>query len=221
MRSATRAKPPADSGLLSADSTATRTPPPAAQRWINAQIEDHAKDEALVASEWYVLAFDVDVLQRASSLTAAPLLDERLFDQGDEVVELTVQLASGDFDISAPTRPLRLPRTGKSQGKARFDISPKHDGASTLTATFHKQGNFVQQLELTFDVGAARGMGLESVSRGRPVSAANVLFPRDVGLSIQPGIGGLRVHGVGTGRGARQAAGAIGATGERDRHRAR
>ena len=221
MRSATRAKPPADSGLLSADTTTTRTTPPAAQRWINAEIEDHAKEEALVASEWYVLAFDVDVLQRAESLTAAPLLDERLFDQGDDVVEVTVQLASGDFEISAPTRPLRLPRTGKSQGKARFDISPKHDGPSTLTATFHKQGNFIQQLELKFDVGAARGMGLESVSRGRPVSAANVLFPRDVGLSIQPGIGGYECMVWGPVAARAQAAGAIGASGECDRHRAR
>ena len=142
MRSATRAKPPADSGLLGADTTTSATTPPAAQRWINAEIEDHAKEEALVASEWYVLAFDVDVLQRAESLTAAPLLDERLFDQGDEVIELTVQLASGDFEISEPTRPLRLPRTGKSQGKARFDISPKHDGPSTLTANVPQEGQF-------------------------------------------------------------------------------
>ncbi len=190
-----RAEPPIDGGLLGAETAATLEvagtgPPPAAQRWINAEIEDHAKDVALTKGQWYVLAFDVDVVQRVDALAAARFLDDRLFEEGDDVIELTVQLAGEDFEIGDATRPLRVRRVGKSLGKARFDISPKHDGASSLTAAFHKKGNLIQQIDLKFDVGAAGATVLESVSLGRPLAAATVLFPRDVGLSIQPGVGG-------------------------------
>ena len=169
---------------------AIAAPPPVERRYINAEIAGHAKDKPLTAGDWYELAFDVDVTERADAWVATPLQDERLFAQGEEVVELTVELASDDFEIAEAKRRLRLPRTGKSQGKARFDVSPKRDGRASLTATFHKQGNFVQQLTLTVDVGAAKGIGLESVTRGRAISSAHVLFPRDVGILIQPGVGG-------------------------------
>src|SRR5262249_50672751 len=49
-----------------------RSPDAAAQRWFNAELEDHAPDEPLKNGEWYTLAFDVDVVQRDSGVAAAP-----------------------------------------------------------------------------------------------------------------------------------------------------
>lgn len=183
-----QAMPPAVPELPSLSTMTGAAPAPA--RYINAALEDHPKDDPLQTGGWYVLAFDVDTTANAQAVAAERFRDESVFTRGEEIVDLTVQLASNDFEIREPTRPLRVPRAGKSQGKARFDVSPRHDGRSVLTATFHKQGNFVQQIDIAFDVGAARGAVPESVSRGRSPSAASLLHPRDVGLSIQPGVGG-------------------------------
>ena len=180
-------------GLLGAESP---PPPPSSspaavdRRWINAELDDHAPDDPLTAGQWYTLAFDVDVTQRVSAVGTTLLADEVLFREGVNEVLLTVQLDSADFTISDPTRPLRLPRVGKSHTKARFDISPLRDGPSTIKATIHKDGNFIQQLDLTFAVGARRATAVEVTARGRPPSAASVVHPRDVGLSMSPAVGG-------------------------------
>lgn len=160
---------------------------PVEQRWINAEIDDHAPDESLKVNRWYTIAFDVDVSQRDTAVGTAPLAEENLFPEGIEEVRVTVQLDSADFEISEPTRPLRLARAGKSHTKARFEIRPQHDGASTLKATIHKDGNFIQQMDLTFSVGATYPTSVQVCARGRPPSAANVVHPRDIGLSISPG----------------------------------
>jgi hypothetical protein len=162
----------------------------AAGRWINAELEDHAPQEPLAMGEWYTLAFDVDVTQHASAIGSMPLLpDEQLFCAGIDEVLLTVQLDTTDFEVSDITRPLRLPRIGNSH-KARFDISPKHDGPSTLKATIHKNGNFIHQMELTFEVGTTESARVQVAGRGRPPSAVTVVYPRDAGLSISPVAGG-------------------------------
>jgi len=178
----TRGKPP------TVRPPAAEAPPE--QRWINAELEDHAPNQPLDVDKWYTLAFDVDVAQRGSAAGATPLDDAKLFAEETDEVQLTVQLDSDDFEISDRTRPLRLPRVGRSRGKARFDISPKHNEASTIKATFHKDGNFIQQMELTFDVGAKGATSVQVTSKGRPPSAANVVRPRDIGLSISPAPGG-------------------------------
>jgi hypothetical protein len=184
------AKPPSPARLpkpmAAAPSPAQPSPAPTEQRWINAEFEDHALDEALLVGRWYTLAFDVDVKARASSVAKTRVRDEQLFPEGTEEVQLMVQLDSADFEISEPTRPLRLPREGRSHTKARFDISPRHDGPSTVKATIHKDGNFIQQMDLTFEVGATRAMAVQVTARGRPPSAADLVQPRDVGLSISP-----------------------------------
>jgi CHAT domain-containing protein len=200
----TRGLPPFGGGVLSAgppppptwlepDGVKPPYPGPSsdtATRWINAELEDHAPDEPLATGHWYTLAFDVDLAQRATSIGSVVLADEKLFPESSDEVVLTVQLVSADFEISDCTRPLRLSRAGKSRTKARFDISPQHDGRSILKATFHKDGNFIQQMELAFDVGATRATPVEITARGRPPSAASVVHPRDVGLSMSPIAGG-------------------------------
>jgi hypothetical protein len=162
------------------------TPPP---RWVNAELEDHAPQEPLASGKWYTLAFGVDVTKRGVGSGPLPPV-EPLFPEGTDEVQLTVQLDSDDFEISDRTRPLRVPRVGRSHGKARFDISPRHDGSSTITATIHKDGNFIQQMELKFEVGATSAPSIQVTPRGRPVTAAAVLHPRDAGLLISPASGG-------------------------------
>ena len=172
------------------ESTMTQAPAPTAPRYINAVVEDLGEKESLQAGRWYPLAFDIDTTQRANAAGTAELKEQGLFQRNENEIELTVQLVSDDFDIREPTRPLWIARTGKSQGKARFDIKPKHDGRSTLTAMFHKQGNFVQQMQITLDVGGTTGAVAETLSLGRSPAAAHALSAREVGLSIQPGVGG-------------------------------
>ncbi len=160
------------------------------QRWFNVELEDHGRNEPLKAHDWYVMAFDVDVQQRASALATSSVDEQALFtDDTDEVV-LTVQLDGEGFEMGERTRPLRVPRTGRSRGKARFDISPQREGRLTLKATIHKEGNFIQQMEITLPVGASVTREVEVKSVGRPPAAANVLQPRDVGLSMQPAADG-------------------------------
>jgi hypothetical protein len=161
-------------------------PEPATLRWFNAELEDHAPDAPLAVGRWYTLAVDVDVVKRETAIATSGVDESGLFtDDGDEVT-LTVQLDSADFEITDHTRPLRLPRAGRSRGKARFDISPQHDGPSSIRMTIHKEGNFIQQMDLTFSVGAKRPTAVDVTRKGRPPSAAAVVHPRDVGLSVQP-----------------------------------
>jgi hypothetical protein len=162
----------------------------ASERWVNVALEDQPRDQVLQARSWYTLAFDIDIVQRAEALTTAPFADAALFAESVDEVAVTIQLDSADFEIDEPIRRLRVPRSGKSLNKARFDISPLHEGASTITATLHKDGNFLQNIVITFTVGGSVAVPIEATARGRPASAASVLKPRDVGLSLALGNGG-------------------------------
>jgi hypothetical protein len=154
-------------------------------------VEDQAANESLTKEQWYTLAFDIDVKPRTSTIAFTELLTaQHLFPPGTDEVLLTVQLDSPDFDIPDRARMLHLPRTGKSLTRARFDISPLHDGPSTIKATIHKDRNFIQQMELTFDVGATGDTTVQLTALGRPPSAASVVRPRDISLVISPAAGG-------------------------------
>jgi hypothetical protein len=153
------------------------------KRYINAEIEDHAPDAPLHMGEVYTLAFDVDTELRDTALGG----DEfgYRFQDDEQMVELTIQLSSDDFDIYTEPQKLRVPRTGKSKGKARFDIEPRHEGESVINAVFLKDGNFIQLVTLKLQVGGADQPGvLSAETLGRPVDAAFVVQPRDVSLTI-------------------------------------
>jgi hypothetical protein len=164
------------------------------ERFINAEIEDHDQDEPLQMGQVYTLAFGVDLERSDAALVSAVLDDSALFEAGEQQVELTIQLSSDDFQIDPPSRKLRVPRTGKSKGKARFDIEPRHEGEGIINAVFLKEGNFIQIITLKLQTGAAAQPGvLAAETLGRPVEAAFVARPRDVNLTILKADDGFQV----------------------------
>lgn len=157
-------------------------------RWIHAEFEGLAPEAPVVQGQWYTLAFDLDVLRREGALAVAdaPLPERGLFAPEARDVVLTVQLDTDDFETSGHTSQMRVPREGKSFTKARFDVSPLKSGPCKLKATILKEGQFIQQIDLTVLVGVP-GAPAEITTRGRALSGVGVLQPRDLSLQIYPG----------------------------------
>ncbi len=161
---------------------------PEDQRFFRAELEDHPADQPLVKDEQYTAAFSVGP-PSATAVAQRKFPDEILAaaDKAIEVFDLTVQVDSDDFEIfGAATRPLRVPRTGRSLGKARFDIAPRRDGDCRLAASVHYQGNFVHQMELTIPVGVGAEAPVAVSTRGRPPESTAELKPRDIALLVEP-----------------------------------
>ena len=165
--------------------------PPAAEppdpRYFNAELEDQPADEPLRTGQQYTIAFSVGP-QSATALVTAAFPQEVVFaDPAIDVVELTVQLDSDDFEILGDARrPLRVPRTGRSQGKARFDIVPRHDGDCQLVATVYNNGNFVHQVKMTIPVGGQVQAPTQVTTLGRPPELTAALEPRDISILLEP-----------------------------------
>jgi hypothetical protein len=180
----------ADEGLLlgPTDNGPPEAEPPDDRRYFNAELEDHPADEPLRTGQQYTIAFGVGPWSAAALVTAA-FPDEvlRAADPAIDVFELTVQLDSDDFDIlGAATRPLRVPRVGRSLGKARFDIMPRHDGDCELVATVYHDGNFVHQVKLTIPVGGKVQAPAQVTTLGRPPALTAALEPRDISILLEP-----------------------------------
>ncbi|MFS8980785.1 CHAT domain-containing protein [Cupriavidus necator] len=180
-------------GLLGIEDTGAPAPatagPAGPPRWINAGFEGLDPDAPIEQGKWYTLAFDIDEIRRESA-SAGTRLDERgLFAADARHVVLTVQVDTDDFETSGHTSQMRVPRQGKSYTKARFDVSPRRSGPCALKATILKDGQFVQQMDLTFTVGQA-GAPAEVTTRGRALGGVGVLQPRDLSLQVYPGVGG-------------------------------
>lgn len=163
---------------------------PPSTRWVNADFEGIEPAAPLIKGNWYTLAFDVDPFRKATAQATA-FIEEGVFAPNVDEVVLTVQLDTQDFDISGRTSQMRVPRVGKAHTKARFDVSPLKDGPSTMKATILKDGNFIQQMDLSFDIGQPRPDQPDEIpSRGRAFGSAGLLQSRDLGLLIKPSDGG-------------------------------
>ncbi|HKQ99998.1 MAG TPA: CHAT domain-containing protein, partial [Pyrinomonadaceae bacterium] len=155
-------------------------------RQINVEIEGKGRDEPLRVNTLYTLTLDIDTKLRETSIVQ----DEQAtnfklsYEEGEEDVELTVNLSSEDFKIYVGTETLIVPRQGRSKNKADFGIKPLHDGPSKLRALILKNNNFVQELTMTLEVGSVQTTPVTAVSSGRPLEAAAIVKPRDVHLSI-------------------------------------
>lgn len=161
-------------------------------RVFEAELENHGAGQPLHVGAEYTLAFGIYPRSRPQAVASGVVADHLLNDatQDGAIVELTVQLDTDDFDISQPTQPLIVPRSGQSLNEARFQVVPLHDGHGILTATLHREGNFIHQLKVTLPVGTQVDPGIESSSVGRPVAAAEVHSRRDLGFVVEPAKGG-------------------------------
>ncbi len=155
------------------------------KRWINAEIMEHPSTEPLKLNEVYRLAFAVDVIQSATG-ASSPLDESRLFEPGEEQVELAIHLTSRDFTIYTKNpQMLYLPRSGKSKNKPIFEIEPHKKGTGQVTANFYRNNNFIQALTLTFAVEESQGRTIIDVKTlGRPVDGAFAIQPRDLSLTV-------------------------------------
>jgi len=180
-------------GLLSADAEVPPepqppAPPPPEQRFFVAELEGRPAGEPLRKDDPYTIAFSVGPAS-ASALAQSSFPDETLAaaDGDVSVFDLTVQLDSDDFEIfGGSTRLLRVPRTGRSLGKARFGIAPRRNGDCDLVASVHYNGNFVHQMVLTIPIGGEQLAPVEIATRGRPPDAAAALEPRDISIILEP-----------------------------------
>jgi CHAT domain len=157
-----------------------------AKRFFLAELEDHPARQPLTKGEQYTIAFSVGPFL-AAAIAAGEVQEDVLaaaFDASD-VLALSVELDSDDFEVFGDSaRTLRVPRTGRSLGKARFELAPRRDGRCLLVATFSYRRNFVHQLKLTIPVG---GDGRVEVSaRGRPPDSAVALEPRSISIWLEP-----------------------------------
>ncbi|MEV6426342.1 CHAT domain-containing protein [Nocardia sp. NPDC051463] len=161
---------------------------PHEERFFHANLEDHDNTQPLRLDEQYTIAFDVG--SSSNSVTVEGVWPEDVFVGADTSINmfaLTVQLDSPDFEILGPrTRPLRLPRTGPSRGKARFEIAAVREGLCQLIATTHLDGNFVSQMKLTLQVGGSAPASVNATMTGRPPESVTALEPRDICLVIEP-----------------------------------
>jgi hypothetical protein len=158
------------------------------RRFFVAEFEDHPTEQPLEKGEQYTIAFSVGA-PSAVAIAQTEFPDDLLAEayKDSEVLEHTVQLNSDDFEIlGESTRPLRVPRTGRSRGKARFDIAPRRNGRCQLVASVHYQGNFVHQMEVTIPVGSGWKEPVEVSTRGRPPDSAAALEPRDISIILEP-----------------------------------
>lgn len=171
-------------GLLGgSDVSAHRRVNEGQKRWVNAELENNPPNQAIVLNKWYTLAVDVDVEARGGA-TAVDFNGGNLFSADEEEVLLVVELDSTVFKIDSAIQTLRVPKAGPSLTKARFNISPQQNGPSTLKATIHKDGNFIQQMSITFNVGSAVDASVRVSAKGRSTAAAGILSPRELSIVI-------------------------------------
>lgn len=192
MRGSRGGSQPRFGGLLSIEEDAGAPAPeshvPSSQpsRWMSAGIEGIEPDQPLVKEQWYPLTFSVDIEARKNAIVRVPVSEGALTSPKADRVFLTVRLDTDDFELSHSVSRISVPRVGRGQNRAQFSISPIRNGSALLKATILREGNFVQQIILTFNVGAERPSMPEVATRGRALSDAQVLEPRDVGIEIGP-----------------------------------
>lgn len=174
------------------DAETAEEPPTTVQTWLNAEVQ--GDDEVLAAQTEYVLAVFFGDKSDTSFGGNAPTAIG--FSSGQKWVDLNVQLVSTDFTVPPFPQRLRVGRDGASRGRALFPVIPLHEGPSTLSVLVDVEGNFLQRLELAFDIGTTTPVDMTNF--GRPAGAALVMEPRTASMQFMPATGGyeLFVKGV-------------------------
>ena len=191
----------------------------ASERCVNVALEDQPRDAILQAGTWYTLAFDVDV-------DAA----RRRADDGALRRRIAVPRRRRRDRGHGPARQRRLRHRRPDPAAARAALGQvaqqgalRHLAActtapSSITATLHKDGNFLQSIAITFAVGGTRaGAGRDDGARPAGLGREHRCEPRDVGLSLALGDGGYDCIVCRRRRRARAPAAAAGLPRQRDR----
>lgn len=180
--------------FLSADEPPAAAEPPAAtepaaseppapedvdtiRSWLNATL-DRPSTELAVGAEAVLSVFLGERDQRSTASVETIVVVAK----GRKSITLDVAVASTDFEVTRPMQTLVLRRDGTTKRPAEFAIVPKSSGPARLTIVVTVGGNFVQRIDITYDVG---GSAEDSVrERGRPVAAAEMLQPRSASIQI-------------------------------------
>lgn len=170
-------------------------PPPAPAQSVetafNAEFEHHDDRQPLVENVHYVLAFYTGAPDPNASVSVPTTI---VFQEGEADVKLTIQLTSDDFAIDEPSQELTVKRDGQSRGRARFGVTPQHEGRCVLDATVLKDGNFVQKIAIATNVGVPGTAMAEVTSAGRKFTPDETIRPRDLAIVVeQTPSGGLRM----------------------------
>ncbi|BDV30705.1 CHAT domain-containing protein [Microbacterium terricola] len=164
--------------------------PPAAgdevQTWLNAEVDNDGNPLQVATPYTFAVFFG----EKSATAQAAAVATLRIPDAADSI-DLSVTLVSSDFDTPAHPQTLTVGRDGRSKGRALFEITPNHDGPSTVSVLVDVAGNFLQRLDVTFDVGTDAAPAVTSY--GRPVGAAQVLEQRTATMQFLPAVGGYQL----------------------------
>lgn len=155
--------------------------------WLNAGLTEGGALQVARAHGFEVYLGERSTTAQAVAAAVIPIAPT------EESIDLTVQLLSSDFTVPADPQVLTVRRSGASDGRATFDIVPLHPGPSTLTVTVDVKGNFLQRLDVTFDVGSQARPQPDVDVYGRPIAAAGVLGERIATLQFLPTAGGYQL----------------------------
>ena len=155
--------------------------------WLNAGLTELGSLEVAKPQGFEVYLGERSNTAQAVAAAIIPIARE------EESIDLTVQLGSSDFTVPPTPELLTVRRSGRSDGRARFDIVPLHSGPSTLTVTVDVKGNFLQRLDVTFDVGSEQRPQPHVDIYGRPMAAAGVLGERIATMQFLPTVGGYQL----------------------------
>ncbi|MGE5140200.1 MAG: hypothetical protein ACM3JD_12115, partial [Rudaea sp.] len=156
---------------------------PGEPRRLNVELEGHDPATPLKLDDKYTLAVFVDV--KESRFAVATAAFRYLFKPEEAAVELTVYLSSEDFQVPADPQPLTVPAEGASQNRARFQVSPQHEGQGSITVILMKGANLIQTLTVKLSTGGQGAAVVDTVPAGRGLEHASVVKPRDVCLVFE------------------------------------
>ncbi len=162
-------------------------------RFLNAGILNQQRDEPLQLAKVYTLQIGVDLTRGGESgqLSSVQLPTAAFwFTPEQTAVDLTIQLRGDGFDVMPASQVLTVPRRGPSATRLDFAVIPRRAGRCTLTATVHKEGNYLLEMEISYSVGAQDALPPSQQSFGRPLGAAQVLKPREIGLGFKKVVNG-------------------------------
>lgn len=192
--------------------------PPTAERFLAARFEGHELTQPLQVGEVYTLAFSIEVERLGDVIVAAPLDEQRIFASAPpasveqaqstadfplpetlvpQQVELMIQLLSDDFEILTDPQRIVVPRIGRSRNRARFDIVPKRNGVSQVTAIVLQAGNAVQSVQINSNVGEGQSAVAGGETPGRPIQSTDAVRRRDLTLLIDYVGSGFKVSVIG------------------------